>query len=95
MRLLSSQVLRLQQELRDASSKQDWCFLLLRHELLRINKNDSHIAAAPARQGGNAEQSSDKQAGKALVQGAMPVVTAPTVVGLMPRPTSLHNLWKE
>ncbi len=93
--LLSSQVLHLQQELRDATSKQDRRFLLLRHELLRINKNVARITvAAPTRRGGNAEQSSDEQTGTASVPGATPVVTAPTVVGLMPRPTSLHDLWK-
>ncbi len=95
VRLLSSQVLHLQQELRDATSEQDRRFLLLRHELLRISKNVARIPAALARRGGNAEQSSDEQTGTASVPGATPVVTAPTVVGLMPRPTPLHDLWKE
>jgi hypothetical protein len=49
IRLLSSQVLHLRQELRDASGEQDQRYLLLRHELSRINKNVPWIAAAPAR----------------------------------------------
>jgi hypothetical protein len=49
VRLLSSQVLHLQQELRDASGEQDQRCLLLQHELSRINKNVARIAAAPAR----------------------------------------------
>ncbi len=67
--------------------------MLLRHELLRINKNVARIAAAPARRGGNAEQSSDEQTGTASVPGAMPVVaphsgrmtTAATMVDLFDR----------
>ncbi len=68
--------------------------MLLRHELSRINKNVARIAAALARQQvGKGQQCGDKQTGAESVPGAMPVRTAPTVVGLMPRPTTLHNLW--
>ena len=96
VRLLSSQVLHLRHELRDATAEQDRRYLLLRHELSRINKNVSRIAAMPARRRiGNGQQGDDGLTGAEPVPGAMPVPTAPTVVGLMPRPTTLHELWTE
>jgi hypothetical protein len=96
VRLLSSQVLHLRHELRDATAEQDRRYLLLRHELSRINKNVSRIAATPARRRiGNGQQGDDGPTGAEPVPGAMPVPTAPTVVGLMPQPTTLHELWTE
>jgi hypothetical protein len=44
---------------------------------------------------GNGQQWGDKQTGAESVPGATPVRTAPTVVGLIPRPTTLHNLRTE
>jgi hypothetical protein len=70
--------------------------LLLRHELSGINKNIAWIAAALARQQvGNCQQWDDEQTGAESVPGATPERTAPTVVGLMPRPTTLQDLWTE
>jgi hypothetical protein len=70
--------------------------LLLRHELSGINKNVAWIAAELARQQvGNGQQWGDEQTGAESVPGAMPERTTPTVVGLMPRPTTLQDLWTE
>ena len=70
--------------------------MLLRHELSRINKNVARIAAAPARrQVGNVQQFGDEKTGEDSAPGATPLRTAPTVVGLMPRPSTLHDLWTE
>jgi hypothetical protein len=97
VRLLSSQVLHLRQELRNATCEHDRRYLLLRHELSRINKNVSRIAAAPARrQVGNVQQlDGAEQTGGESVPGATQVRTEPAVVGLMSRPSTLHDLWTE
>jgi hypothetical protein len=82
--------------LRDATCEQERRHLLLRHELSRINKNVAPIAAAPARRKvGNVQQFGDEQTGEDSAPGATPLQTAPTVVGLMPRPSTLHDLWTE
>ena len=77
VRLLSSQVLHLRQELRNATCEHDRRYLLLRHELSRINKNVSRIAAAPARrQVGNVQQlDGAEQTGGESVPGATQVQT--------------------
>ena len=63
----------------------------------RINKNVSCIAAAPARrQVGNVQLlDGAEQTGGESVPGATQVRTEPTVVGLMSRPSTLHDLWTE
>ncbi len=44
---------------------------------------------------GNGQQCGDKKTGAESVPGTTPVRTAPTLVGLMSRQTTLHNLWTE
>ncbi len=44
---------------------------------------------------GYGQQCGDEQTGAESVPGTTPVRTAPTVVGLMPRPTTLCNLWTD
>ena len=64
--------------------------MLLCHELSRINKNVARVAIMPARQ-----RVGDDQQGDDAIPGARPVQAAPKVVGLMPLPTTLHDLLTE
>ena len=79
--------------MRDAAAEQDRRFMLLCHELSRINKNVARVAIMPARRG--RVLGDDQQGDDDAIPGATPVQTAAKVVGLMPRPTTLHDLWTE
>lgn len=73
--------------MRDAAAEQDCHYMLLCHELSRINKNVARVAIMPARR-----RVGDDQQGDDAIPGARPVQAAPKVVGLMPLPTTLHDL---
>jgi len=90
LRFLGSEVQRLQRAVADSAEQTARRDTIMRHILLKINRNLARLAAAPGRRMA-VEPAAVSDSVAAQVSRPPAVLTA----SLMPRPRTLHDLWAE